>query len=70
MRTETKTNANGTVSISLYSDVGNTGSWKLVASATDDGTSYGGSPITASGSGGIRTDFMDVQFDNFRIENL
>lgn len=70
LRTETVTNSNGTVGIKLYTDIGNTGTWTLAVSALDDNKSYGGKAITASGYAGIRTDFMDVEFDNFKLENL
>jgi hypothetical protein len=51
------------VSLSLFTDVGNTGSWKLAASATDSEN-----PITASGAIGIESDYADAAFDNFRID--
>jgi hypothetical protein len=57
------------VSIQLYADIGRTGKWTLVASAIDDGTSYGGPAITRAGYVGVRTDFMDVQFEDFTLEN-
>ncbi len=60
----------GKVKIDLYIDKGWTGVWTLAASATDDGKSYGGAAITNPGYGGIRTDFMDVEFENFRLRNL
>lgn len=69
LRTETKTNTDGSVSIRLFTDIGKTGTWTLAVEARDNGT-VGGAPITAAGSTGIRTDFMDVQFDNFRLEQI
>jgi hypothetical protein len=62
--------ANGTVKIDLYSDKGWTGNWTLAASVVDDGKSYGGRAFTNPGYGGIRTDFMDVEFDNFSMKNI
>jgi len=50
--------------IHLYSDIGETGRWTLMASTTDK------DPITASAHGGIRTDFMDVMFKDFKMEKL
>lgn len=70
VRSELKNNANGSVNIKLYVDNGKTGNWVLAAEATDDGRSFGGGAITASGYAGIRTDFMDVEFDDFRATNL
>ncbi|MBX4189458.1 hypothetical protein KW785_02580, partial [Candidatus Parcubacteria bacterium] len=63
-RTETTTSG-GKVYIKLYTDVGKTGTWKLVASATDTS-----SIMDASGYGGIRTDFMDVTFDDYKMSEI
>ncbi|NUQ57302.1 MAG: peptidoglycan-binding protein [Candidatus Paceibacter sp.] len=70
LRSEVSTSADGTVDIKLYMDNGKTGSWALIAQAKDNNTSYGGSAITAAGYGGIRTDFMDVQFSDYKIEEV
>jgi len=70
VRSEVVNNANGTATIRFYTDVGKTGVWKLVLSAVDDGRKFGGSSIAASGSGGIRTDFMDVEFDDYKFITL
>jgi hypothetical protein len=59
----------GGVSIKLYLDTKNTGVWTETLSVIDD-SDIGGKPITQSGYGGIRTDFMDVEFDNYRISSL
>ncbi len=58
------------VSIKLYMDVGKTGVWTLVASAIDDGASFGGPAFTQAGHGGIRTDFMDIDLDNYEVQAL
>lgn len=68
LRTEVQTNPDKTVSINLYMDNGKTGEWSLVLEASDDGKSYGGPAIIEEGYAGIRTDFMDVEFDDYRIE--
>jgi hypothetical protein len=70
MRSEIRTNQNGSVTISLFVDDGKTGKWKTALTATDNGTSYGGAPILSGGFGGFRTDFYDIKFDNFRLVNL
>lgn len=70
LRSEIKTNDDGSVSIKLYADNGRTGNWALIAEATDDGKSYGGEIISNEGYGGIRTDFMDVEFDDYKIEKI
>jgi hypothetical protein len=67
LRSVVRTNADGTVGISLYVAYGKTGHWVLAAQATDDGTRYGGAVIADAGYAGIRTDFMDVRFSGYRI---
>jgi hypothetical protein len=69
LRSEVVDNANGTVSIKVYTDKNWTGNWTLVAEAVDDGVKYG-PVISGSGFGGIRTDFMDVVFDQYKVEEL
>lgn len=66
IRSEVVNNTDGTVGLKLFMDAGKTGIWTLLLSATDDARSFGGAAITSKGYGGIRTDFMDVTFDNFR----
>ncbi len=61
-------NADGSVTIKLYMDVGHTGTWTLIAQTTDAGAN--GSPITAKAAAGIRTDFMDVQLREYRLINI
>jgi len=55
------------VSIKLYVDADGTGNWKLAAESVDDGM---GGPILESGHGGIRTDFMDVEFRDYDIREI
>lgn len=64
------TNSDNTVSIKLYVDVNKTGNWTLVLEAVDDGIKYGGGAILREGYVGIRTDFMDVEFDDYRVVNI
>ena len=45
-------------------------SWKPLLSVRDDGSFGGTPPIRAAGTAGIRTDFMDVLFRNFRVDTL
>ena len=61
---------NGGVSIKVYVDNGRTGNWKLVLTAKDNGKSFGGAAIRNEGYAGIRTDFMDVEFDDYKIEEF
>jgi hypothetical protein len=44
--------------------------WGKAAEVIDDGRKFGGDAIVKKGFSGIRTDFMDVEFDNFRIGKL
>ena len=62
-------NVGKNVFIQVYTDVGNTGIWTLAAEAQDDGL-QNKNVIKDAGHGGIRTDFMDVYFDGYRLENI
>lgn len=62
-------NANGTVTVTVFMDQGRTGVWKQIARVTDDGVRFG-TPIVNSDFAGIRTDFMDVIFDDYTLKNL
>jgi hypothetical protein len=66
---ETLNNPDGTVRIRFHVNSGN-GGWKLIFDDKDDGVQFGGAPFTQSGYGGLRTDFMDVQFDNYLCKKL
>ena len=67
LRSEIKTNSDNTVGIKLFIDKDKTGNWVLAAEARDDGKTYGGSTILSESYAGIRTDFMDVEFDDYKI---
>jgi len=67
LRSDTKTNTDGSVTIKLYMQNGD-GSWKLLLEARDNGSQ--GPTITGSGFIGLRTDFMDVEFDTIRVEKI
>jgi hypothetical protein len=64
LRSELTNNADGTVRITLAIDPG-PGGWLPVFDVLDNGLAFGGAAITASGYGGVRTDFMDVEFENY-----
>lgn len=51
-------------------DKDKTGNWLLAAEATDDGKSYGGTPILSEGYAGVRTDFMDAEFDDYKVAKI
>jgi hypothetical protein len=69
IKSEVSTTPDHKVLIKVYTDVGRSGVWKLVATATDDGKSSGGI-IDSKASAGIRTDFMDVEFEDYKIEEI
>lgn len=62
-------NSDGSVSISVYYDFGWTGNWAHLISVKDDNKKYG-PVISAAGYGGIRTDFMDVIFDQYVMTSI
>lgn len=67
LKSEVKTNVDNSVNIKLFIDKDKTGNWVLATEAKDDGKSYGGEAILSEGYTGIRTDFMDVEFDDYKI---
>lgn len=71
LKLTTITNADSSVALSLYLRRNGRVPWSEVLSATDTGRNYGGTPpITGPNFAGIRTDFMDVKFDDYRVENI
>lgn len=59
--------ADGSVRITASLDKNNSGVYTNVLTAIDKGT--GGTPHKAAGKVGIRTDFMDVQFDDYVVRS-
>ena len=57
-----------TVDLKFYVDLNQTGNWQLVLEVQDKGKASGNAPLTDSGHAGIRTDFMDVAFQNYKIQ--
>lgn len=70
LKTETNTNSDGSVRVSLYMKRENETSWTRLLEATDKGQYGATPPITASGYAGIRTDFMDVRFDMYKLTKI
>ncbi len=70
LRTEVTDDADGGVNIGLFVDQNRSGTWTEVLKTRDDGASYGGKAISRAGYAGIRTDFMDVQFDGWKAETI
>jgi len=70
LESEIKTINGDEVKIKLSIDKESNGVWQVILDVIDDGKSYGGPAILNEGYAGIRTDFMDVEFDNYRIEDI
>ncbi|MDR3558977.1 MAG: hypothetical protein P4L62_03690 [Candidatus Pacebacteria bacterium] len=70
IKSEVRNAADGSVDIKFYVDKDNNGQWQLVLEATDNGNKYGGAAIANTGYGGIRSDFMDVEFWDYGISEL
>lgn len=65
-----RTNADQSVTLQLWVDRQLTGNWQLALETIDTAGGVDGAPILGSGYAGLRTDFADVQFDNYRIDRL
>jgi hypothetical protein len=65
LRMETENLKTEGVKIRLCLDVGRTGSWQCPLEVVD----REGASLKKSGSAGIRTDFMDVEFKDYLIES-
>ncbi|MES2216088.1 MAG: hypothetical protein V4481_02220 [Patescibacteria group bacterium] len=68
LRSEVTTLGADHVKIRLYVDEGEKNEWKLVADADDFAADV--PVIDERGYAGVRTDFMDVDFKGFKIEEL
>lgn len=68
LTSEVLNKADGSVRIRFHVNQGD-GVWSLIFDVLDDG-SYGGAPFAQAGYGGLRTDFMDVDFDNYLLKTL
>jgi hypothetical protein len=65
LRTVVADQADGSVQIDLYIDREDNGTWEKLISANDKS-----SVVTGPASAGIRTDYMDVQFDDYTFKNI
>ncbi len=70
IKTEVKNLPDGTVSVKLFIDQGKTGTWTESLSTIDKTGSNGSNVLSAEGYAGIRTDFMDVLFDDYLIKSI
>lgn len=67
LKSQITNNPDGTVSIKVFIDKDKTNNWILAIQAIDNGRSYGGGAFLTEGYAGIRTDYMDVEFDDYLI---
>lgn len=70
LKTEIRTNADKSVSVKVLIDKNNSGSWVEVLNVIDKRSMYGNDPILQAGNAGIRTDFMDVEFDRYSLKRF
>lgn len=70
LRTEVRNIAGGKVNVKVFMDIRGNGHWKQIISVDDEDGKYGGPVLRAADHAGIRTDFMDVEFKNYKIEEL
>lgn len=66
LKLQTYTNSNNSVTIKFFIDRYNNGNWTLATEATDNG-STGGQPILSGGRGGIYSDYMDLEMDDYKV---
>ncbi len=59
---------NDKVKIEVYLNFN--GQWKKEMTVIDDGFRYGGDIFNEAGHAGIRSDFMDIEFDNYKIKEI
>lgn len=67
LKTQITTNADGTVTIKLFIDKDKTNTWTLAIQAVDNAKTYGGQAFLTEGYAGIRTDYLDAEFDDYLI---
>ena len=70
LRSVVQTQPNGSVLLQLWVDKTASGQWDLQMEAQDTYGGQDGPPLVAKGYSGIRTDFMDVQFEDFQLEEI
>lgn len=62
--------SDGSVKISLYLDKNDSGSWQLLLERIDRDGFLGAEALKSRGVSGIRTDYFDVYFDDYRLTEL
>jgi hypothetical protein len=68
LRSRIINNQNGSVTLQLYVDLNDDQNWKLVAEAVDVGGN--GGTISDAGNAGVFSDYMNVEFSNYSVNNL
>jgi hypothetical protein len=66
----TQTTDDDSVRLKLFADLTGNGNWELLLDVKDTIASSGAPPIREEGNVGIRSDFMDVEFNNYKVEKL
>ena len=70
IKTEIRNIDKNQVDLKLFGDLNGTGEWSLLLEAVDDGTKYGAKAIIQGGYAGIRSDFMDVEFKDYKATEI
>lgn len=70
IRSRVEDSGDGTIGITLFIDRNNDGSWLKILETTDTAWRFGVPTHGGAGFAGIRTDFMDVGLDNYRIQEV
>ncbi|MEO8581244.1 MAG: hypothetical protein ABI425_01550 [Patescibacteria group bacterium] len=68
IKSELVNTTDSTVRIRFYLDTTSSGEWSQVFEYLDSKNSVTGIPILNAGYGGIRSDFMDIEFKDFEIK--
>ena len=67
IKSEVENSDNGSVDLKLYIDRDRSGNWQLILETKDKDRKYGETVFSDKGYAGIRTDFMDVRFENYTV---
>lgn len=70
IKSEVITDDNGAVDIRLFIDRDDSGNWNLELEKKDMDNVYGKTAITKQGYAGIRSDFMDVAFKDYSVQEV
>ncbi len=59
--------SDGSTKIELWLDRNDSGTWEQIATAIDKPGTYGSKTVTGAAFAGIRTDYMDISFDDYKL---